>query len=312
MPVKKPRRPVIVFIIGPTAIGKTRLSIKLAGRIRGQIISADSMQVYKGMDILSQAPHVSQKKAVRHHLAGVLSPEKEYSAADFRQKAALIIDSLFKRKIRPIVVGGSGLYVKALVDGLFPSPPADPKFRKKMQVFISKYGPRRLHRKLSGIDPEAAAAVHPNDARRVIRALEIHRSTGRTMTELKKDTKGLKDIYRIKIFGLTRPRDGIYSDIESRIDGMFEDGAIDEVKRLRRKNLSKTAKAVLGFKEIAGYLDGKYDLETAKAMMKKNTRHFARRQLSWFRADRRIRWFDVSKMGEEGIIREIKRVYKGR
>ena len=298
-------RPLIIFIIGPTAIGKTRLSIRLAKRIHGQVISADSMQVYKGIDILSQAPDASERRAIKHYLTLTLSPEKEYSAADFRQKAAPLIASLIKRKITPIVVGGSGLYVKALADGLFPSPQADLKFRKKMRGFIARYGSAKLHERLSGIDRCAAAGIHPNDSRRIIRALEIHESTGRTMTELKSQTRGLKDIYRIKIFGLTRPREEVYSAIESRIDRMFGGAVLNEVKRLKKRRLSKTAKAVLGFKEIAGYLNGEYGLEAAKALMKKNTRHFAKRQFAWFRADKRIRWFDVGKMSAESIINKI-------
>jgi len=187
------------------------------------------------------------------------------------------------------------------------------KFRKKMQEFIARYGSAKLHARLSKIDGCAAAKIHPNDSRRIIRAFEIYHSTGRTMTELKKETKGgLKNIYRVKIFGITRPRDQIYSAIEARVDRMFDHGALDEVMRLKKRRLSKTAGTVLGFKEISGYLDGEYDLKAAKDLLKKNTRHFAKRQLAWFRADKRIRWFDVSKMGEEGIIREIIRVYKGR
>jgi tRNA dimethylallyltransferase len=298
-------KPLIIFIVGPTAIGKTRLSIKLARRIHGEIISADSMQVYKGMGILSQAPDASERRAIKHYLVESLSPGKEYSAADFKEKAAPLIASLIKRKTTPIVVGGSGLYVKAVVDGLFPTPSADMKFRKKMQAFISRYGSAKLHARLSKIDGCAAGNIHPNDSRRIMRALEIHDSTGRTMTELKKDTKGLKENFRIKIFGLTRPREEIYSAIESRIDGMFDLGVLNEVRKLKKRALSKTAGAVLGFKEIAGYLDGGYDLETAKAMMKKNTRHFAKRQLAWFRADKRIRWFDASKISEKEILRAI-------
>lgn len=311
MPVISRRKATIVFIIGPTAIGKTRLSIKLAKRIAGRIISADSMQIYKGMGTLSQAPNRSEQRAVTHDLVGLLSPAREYSVADFINKAGRIIDSLIKSKTMPIVVGGSGLYVKALVDGLFPSPQADMRFRKKMQKFISIYGSRKLHEKLSKIDPEAALKIHPNDARRIIRALEVHHSTGRTMTELKSLTKGIGNRYRIEIFGLTAPREEIYSAIDSRVDRMLEDGVIEEVKKLKKKKLSKTAKAVLGYKEICGYLDGEYDLETARDLMKRNTRRFAKRQLTWFRADNRIRWFDVSRMDEETVIRNIIKNCKG-
>ena len=296
----------VIFIVGPTAIGKTAFAIKLARHVRGEIVSADSMQIYKGMRRLSQAPGAAENRIARHHLAGSLDPKKEYSAAIFIKKASAIIESIIKRGNIPIVTGGSGLYVKSLIDGLFPSPNADLKFRRGMEKFAAKYGSRRLHSRLSKIDPVSAGAIHPNDIRRIIRALEIYISTGRTMTELKAiDQHGLKDRYRIKIFGLTRPREGIYSQIDMRVDKMFKAGVIEEVRALKRKRLSKTAREVLGFKEISGYLDGRYDKDAAKDMLKMNTRRFAKRQLTWFRADRRIRWFDVSRISEKVIIGKI-------
>src|SRR3989338_1026965 len=301
----------VIFIVGPTAVGKTALAIKLARAIGGEIISCDSMQVYRGMKILSQAPSLSERRAVTHHLVGALSPGREYSAAIFRQKANRLIKSIIRRKKIPIVVGGSGLYVKALVDGLFPTPAADAAFRKRMQNFVSRHGSERLHEKLSGIDPCAAAKIHQNDARRIIRALEIYDSTGRTMTEMKDRTRGLAGEYDIKTFGITKSRDGIYSDINRRVERMFGSGALDEVKRLRRRMpLSKTAKAALGFKEIAGYLDGEYDLNTAKELLKRNTRRFAKRQFTWFKADKRIRWLDLDRMRETDILRKMTREVK--
>ena len=301
--------PLIIFIVGPTAIGKTSLSLKIAKRLKGEIISSDSMQVYKGMDILSQAPRLSDSR-IKHHLVKIITPGKEYSAASFRKSAAKIITSIIRRGKTPIVVGGSGLYIKALVDGLFPSPPADEKFRKKMYNFASKYGNKELHKKLFKIDPQAAESIHPNDSRRIVRALELYNSTGRTMTELKKSTKGLKDLYDIRVFGLIAPRERIYANIDSRVDEMFDSGVIAEVRALKKRKLSKTAAAVLGFKEISGYLDGEYGLEEANSMMKMNTRRFAKRQLTWFKADKRIKWFDVSKTNGKDItikiVKEIK------
>jgi len=303
--MKKSRAPTVIFIVGPTAIGKTRLSIKLAPRINGEIISSDSMQVYKGLRTLSEAPAAAERKKARHYLAGILDPRKEYSVAAFRVRASRLIASIIKRRKVPIVVGGSGLYTKALIDGLFPSPKADLKFRSSMQKSILAHGAKILHERLARIDPQSAKTIHPNDARRIIRALEIYHSTGKTMTELKSQTRGLKDHYDIRIFGLTRPREQIYKDIEARVDRMFGGPALNEVKRLKRKRLSKTAKAVLGFKEIMGYLDGEYDLKAAKSILKRNTRRFAKRQLTWFRADSRIRWFDLARISEEAVVRKI-------
>ncbi|OGW85315.1 MAG: tRNA (adenosine(37)-N6)-dimethylallyltransferase MiaA [Omnitrophica bacterium RIFCSPLOWO2_01_FULL_45_10] len=301
----------VIFIVGPTAVGKTRLAVKLAAKIGGEIISCDSMQIYKGLRILSQAPTAKDKKSIRHHLVAVLGVGKEYNAASFRRRAVRIINSMIGRKAAvPIIVGGSGLYVKSLIDGLFPSPPADLKFRNRMRRFIINYGSEKPHKELSNIDPEAAKKIHPNDSRRIIRALEIYHATGHTPTEIKLKTKGIKDLYDIRIFGLMKPRELLYSDINTRVDRMFEDGALDEVKRLQRKRLSKTAKAILGFKEIKGLLNKKYGFDTAKDLLKKNTRRFAKRQIAWFKQDSRIAWFDVSKMIDEKIISRMIKNYQ--
>ncbi len=295
----------VLFIVGPTSIGKTALALKLARKIGAEIISCDSMQVYKGMDILSQSPGKSETKKIRYHLIRFLSPAKEYSAGSFRRRAASLVKDIIGRKNIPIIVGGTGLYMKGLVDGLFPTPKANLKFRQEMLDYASRYGNPRLYRKLEKIDPRSAGAIHPNNVRRVVRALEICHSTGRTMTELKKTTKGIADRYRIKIFGLTSSRENIYSGINDRVDRMFREGLISEVKRLSGKRLSATAKAALGLKEVLIFLKGGVDLEIAKDLMKQNTRRYAKRQLTWFRADHRIRWFDVEKMSGRRILDSI-------
>lgn len=280
----------VIFIVGPTAIGKTRVALNLAKKLKGEIISCDSMQVYKGINILSQVPTPQETKKIRYHLVRFLSPKDEFSAAQFIKRAGHLIEDIIRRDKIPIVAGGSGLYAKALIDGLFPSPEADLKFRKRMYDLAGRYGSKYLYKKLQKLDAQAAHLIHPNDTRRIVRALEIKHSTGKTMTELKKGTKGIADRYDIKIFGLTAPRDIIYSDINDRVDRMIAAGAVKEVKRVYKKRLSRTAKAMIGLKELSGFLNGEYDLETAKELMKRNTRRFAKRQLTWFRADKRIRW----------------------
>ena len=298
---------IVIFIVGPTAIGKTALALKLARRINGEIISCDSMQIYKGMDILSQSPGPIHTGKIRYHMVRFLNPAKEYNAASFRNRAAAFIDDIIKRKKVPIIAGGTGLYVKGLIDGLFPTPKADLKFRKNSYDYASRYGSIRLHKKLEDIDPESARLIHPNNIRRIVRALEICHSTGRTMTELKRDTKGIAGKYRIKIFGLKAPREEIYSNINARVEKMFASGVINEVKKLSKKKLSKTAKAVLGFKEILGFLKNEYSLDEAKELMKQNTRRFAKRQLTWFRADKRIRWINLSSLrGPKGFVALLK------
>jgi tRNA dimethylallyltransferase len=299
----------VIFIVGPTATGKTAIALKLAKKIKGEIISCDSMQVYKRMDILSQAPLAKETAAAPYHLIKVLSPAKEFSAAIFVKRAGRLIKDIIKRKRIPIIAGGTGLYVKALIDGLFPSPEADPVFRKKMYAYAQKYGSGYLYKKLQKADREAAGKMHRNDTRRIVRALEVLHSTGKTMTELKKNTKGILGIYDVRIFGLTARRDHMYSNINDRVDRMIKAGAVKEVYKLRKKDISKTARSVIGLKELAGYIDGEYGLEEATELMKRNTRRYAKRQLTWFRADKRIRWFDISSLRanevSEAILKEI-------
>ncbi len=306
-----PGRETVLFIVGPTAVGKTGLAVKLARRLNGEIVSCDSMQVYKAMPILSQAPCARDKKAVRHHLVGIVEPSGEYSVASFLKQATKAIESILKRGKQPIVVGGTGLYAKALIDGLFPSPEADLVFRKKMQEYAARYGNKKLYAKLVKIDPDAAVKIHPNDIRRVIRALEIYQATGKTMTELKLQTKGLSDKYSIKIFGLTRLREKLYKVIDGRVECMLAAGLVREVKRLKKRRLSKTAQAVLGFKEIDGYLKGEYSLADAAALLQMNTRRFAKRQFTWFKADKRVKWLDLGRLGQQKAVAKIVKQIKG-
>lgn len=303
--LKNPRKNAVIFIVGPTASGKTRLAVALAKKIKGEVISADSMQIYKGMDILSQSPSASERRGIRHHLISALDPKKEYSAASFMRLAGRTIKDIIRRGKVPIVAGGSGLYVRALTDGLFPSPKADRVFRRKMEKAVSKRGSPALHARLSKIDPQAASKIHPNDKRRIIRALELHHCTGKTMTELKAQTRGLSGKYDIKIFGLDMPRETLYSRINRRADKMIRQGALAEVKKLKEAKLSQTARAVLGFNELSGYIDGLYDLGTAVDALKTNTRHFAKRQLSWFRSDKRIKWIDITRANTGLVVRKI-------
>lgn len=293
-PAGRTLRETVIFIVGPTAAGKTAVAVKLARGLSGEIVSCDSMQVYKRMPVLSQAPSARERKAARHHLVSVIDPSKEYSVAHFVKSATAAIESILRRGKLPIVVGGTGLYSKALIDGLFPSPKADMAFRSKMQKYAGRYGSKKLYGKLVKTDPEAARSIHPNDTRRIIRALELYHATGRTMTELKVGTKGLKDRYDIRIFGITKPREELYEFVNKRVDRMMGLGALGEVKRLRKGGLSKTAGAALGLKELSSYLDGETGLGEAVEALKMNTRRFAKRQMTWFRADKRVCWLDVS------------------
>ena len=278
----------IIFLVGPTASGKTDLSISLAKKLNAEIISCDSMCVYKGMDILTSKPSKEDRKRIKHHLIDIISPDKEFSVSEYRKLALIAIEDILKRKKTPLFVGGSGLYVKSVVDGLFPSTKKDGKFRKKQYALTKRYGKLYLYKKLQRIDPETAKKIHPNDLRRVIRSLEIYHIEKKKPSELKKKTSGLR--YKVKLFGLKIDRDTLYKNIDKRADDMFEKGIIGEVKRLSKKKMSITSKSALGYSEVLRYLKGRYSLEEAKELLKKNTRHFAKRQMTWFRPDRRIIW----------------------
>ena len=278
----------IIFLIGPTASGKTNLSIALAKKFNAEIISCDSMCVYKGMDILTSKPSKEDRKKIKHHLIDIITPSKEFSVSEYRRLALIAIEDILKRKKTPFFVGGSGLYVKAIVDGLCPSTKKDEKFRKKQEHLAKRYGKFYLYKKLQKIDSKTAKKIHPNDLRRVIRSLEIYHVDKKKPSELKKKTSGLK--YKVKLFGIKMDRDILYKNIDKRVDEMFKEGIIDEVRRLSKKKISITSKSALGYREVLGYLKGKYSFEEAKELLKKNTRHFAKRQMTWFRPDKRIIW----------------------
>lgn len=284
----------VIFIVGPTAVGKSEVAVELAKKIKAEIISCDAMQVYKDMDIITQQPPKRLMNQVPHHLIGILRPDKNFSVADFRKMATAKIKGIHKRKKIPVVVGGSGLYVKGLLDGLFPSPPADEKLRNRLLGEEKTKGKGFLYERLKIIDPPTASRVHPNDLRRIIRALEIYKKTKTPVSVLKRYTKGLlTEGYNIEMLGLTMPREQLYKRADERVDEMFKAGLVEQVKNLDRYNLSKTAQGALGIKEIKDYLSGKYSLEDARYLLKRNTRRFVKKQLTWFRPDKRITWINI-------------------
>ena len=283
----------IIFLVGPTAVGKTAVSIYMAKRLNAEIISCDSMQVYKGMDIGTGKPKLFKQRQVPHYMIDAISPSRNFSVADFRKRAIGHIKMIEKKGKRILFVGGTGLYMKALVDGLFPSPPPDHALRNKLLKEEKTIGSGYLHRQLLKVDKASAKLLHPNDTRRIIRALEVYTNTGVPMSVLKKKTKGLKSEYKISLFCLNRDRKDIYSLIDTRVDYMFKQGLVAECKRLEKTRLSTTARKALGYREVFDYLAGKIGLNDTKELIKKNTRNFAKRQLSWFRNDERIIWIDI-------------------
>ena len=285
----------IIFLVGPTAVGKTAVSIYLAKMLNAEIISCDSMQVYKGMDIGTGKPGTLKQRQAKHHMIDVLSPTRNFSAADFRKRAIDCIKVIEKKNKKILFVGGTALYMKALIDGLFPSPPADRSLRNRFLKQEKIQGRGYLYKQLSKVDKNSAELLHPNDTRRIIRALEVYASTGISMSRLKKSTKGLKSEYNIRVFCLNRNRQELYNLVEARVDYMFKIGLLAECRRLKAKRLSITARQALGYREIFDYLDGRIDIKDAKELIKKNTRNFAKRQLSWFRNDERVEWIEIDK-----------------
>ena len=287
------KKPFVMFLVGPTASGKTATAIEIAKRIDGEIISADSMQVYRGMDILSAKPTSDEHKEVVHHLIDILEPSEEYSAAIFRQKALELIKQIISRKRIPLIVGGTGLYIKSLTKGLFSDNGKDNQLRKDLTQEAKHKGHEYLYSRLRQVDPKSAGKIHPNDIRRVIRALEVFEVSKRTISELKTEIQGLGELYDFKIFGLDRDRRELYQRIDQRIEKMFEVGFLNEVKELLAGELSSTAGQALGIKQIREYLDNKCTIDEAKELVKRDTRRFAKRQLTWFRADKDIIWIQA-------------------
>lgn len=287
-------KPIIVFILGPTGVGKSDLAVRFALKVGGEIISCDSMQIYKGMAIMSQQPNTELRRTIPHHLVGILSPSKEWNAAAFIEKAKGITGDIVRRGNIPIIAGGSTLYARAFIKGLFPSPPGNERLRKALYKKAKGEGKKVLYERLLKIDPIYASRIHPNDLRRIIRALEVYELTGKPISEKQSETKGIEDEFKILIFVLNRERQKLYKRIDERVEEMFAKGVVKEVKRLKKRKLSRTAKAALGYKEISDYTKGRCSLQEAKDFLKRNTRNYAKRQLTWFRKEHGAQWLTLS------------------
>ena len=297
-----------IFIVGPTSSGKSAVALGLAEKVDGEIISCDSMQIYRDMEIISQAPANEALSRIKHYLVGSIPPEEEYSAALFMEESEKAVVSIHSSGKTPIVVGGTGLYMKALVDGIFDSPGQDKDFRDILEKTAAEKGREHLYRELERADPLTAAKLHPNDVRRVIRALEVIEQTGRPMHEKKAEAMGIGEKYDCRTFGLDIPRGTLYARINATVDRMFEEGLVEEVRKLRERKLSMTAKKALGIKEISAFLDGEVSREESKEELKKNTRRYAKRQLTWFRGDKRVVWIDGDRAPDDvagEIVREM-------
>lgn len=286
------KKPLIV-LTGPTAVGKTKLSIELAKRVGGEIISADSMQVYKYMDIGSAKIRPEEMEEVPHYLIDVLDPAEEFHIVKFQEMAKAAMEKIYANGHIPILVGGTGFYIQAIVKDIdFTENEQNRQVREKWEQFAKEFGAERLHEMLQKIDPKSAKTIPPGNVKRVIRALEFYELSGKLISEHNEQQKEKESPYNFAYFVLNDHRELLYERIEQRIDEMLEEGLVDEVKNLKDKGFTRSMVSMqgLGYKEILDYLDGKLTLEEAVYILKRDTRHFAKRQLTWFRREPEVSW----------------------
>ena len=292
--MKKP----LIILTGPTAVGKTKVSIGLAKELNGEIISADSMQVYKYMDIGSAKIRPEEMQGIKHYLVDELEPDEEFNVVRFQQMAKKAMDEIYDKGKIPIVVGGTGFYIQALLYDIdFTENEEDTSYREELEQLASEKGAEYLHEMLQEIDSASAKSIHANNVKRVIRALEFYKQTGKKISEHNETERAKESPYDFCYFVLNDDRQLLYDRINSRIDIMLEEGLLDEVSALKNKGYTKDMVSMqgLGYKEILDYLNGECSLEEAIYILKRDTRHFAKRQLTWFRRERDVIWIDKNK-----------------
>ena len=285
----------LIVVVGPTASGKTALAIDLAKAVNGEIVSADSMQIYEGMDIATAKPLPEELAAVPHHLIGFVPVETPFSVADYAVLARTAINEIMNRGKTPILCGGTGLYVKAIIDNVQYSEtiPSDELLRERLRLFAEQKGNDALWKRLETIDPETARRIHPNNVGRVIRAIEVMEVSGRSIREHEADSRREPCPYHVIELGLRyQDREKLYQRINQRVDKMVAMGLPEEVKTAREKGLTATAAQAIGCKELYGWLDGDETLAEALERLKQSTRRYAKRQLTWFGADKRVLWIE--------------------
>lgn len=303
------KRPMVI-LAGPTAVGKTKLSIELAKRIQGEIISADSMQVYKYMDIGSAKIMPEEMEGVPHHLIDILEPGEEFNVVLFQQKCKECLEGIYERGHIPIVAGGTGFYIQALLRDIdFTENEDNREYRESLEQLAREKGPEVLHDMLSQVDPAAAKEIHANNVKRVIRALEFYKLTGTPISRHNEQERQKENVYNACYFVLNDLRERLYAGIDLRVDKMLEQGLVDEVSRLREMgcHLGMVSMQGLGYKEILNYLEGNCSLEEAVYLIKRDTRHFAKRQLTWFKREKDVIWVNKNELDydEEKILEYI-------
>lgn len=305
----------MIILAGPTAVGKTATSIRLAKAVGGEIISADSMQVYRHMDIGSAKIRPEEMEGVPHYLVDVLEPEEDFNVVRFQQMAKAAAEEIYARGRIPIAAGGTGFYIQALLYDIdFTENDGDSSFRRKLEKTAEEKGGEYLHSLLQEADPEAALQIHPHNIKRMIRALEFHHQTGGKISEHNETEREKESPYNFAYFVLTDDRSRLYDRIDRRVDLMMEEGLLDEVRFLKERGVRRDSTAMqgLGYKELYAFLDGEYPLEEAVRIIKRDTRHFAKRQLTWFKRERDVIWADKSVIGQDDdavidfILKELK------
>ena len=304
-------KPKIIVICGPTASGKTALSISLAKKIDGEIISADSMQIYVDMNIGTAKPTLQEREGVAHYLLDCVSPEARYSVADFKRDATDAIKKILSKKKTPIVVGGTGLYIDSLIYGIdYNEMQFDSAYRSQLDKIADENGLEYLYDMACKIDEDAMKKISRNDKKRICRVLEIYKSTGKTKTQLESESRKKELEYDFRVFALDMDRQMLYDRINRRVDLMIESGLIDEVRQLIQKyHTMPTAMQGLGYKEVVQYFDNIYSKEEMIEKIKQESRRYAKRQLTWFRRNKSIVWLDATKEAEENtkiILEEIR------
>lgn len=299
----------VVVIVGPTGIGKTKLSIELAKKINGEIVSADSMQIYKKMNIGTAKPTEEEKQGIPHYMMDIIDMEENFSVAQYQSMAFGYIEKILKDGKVPIVVGGTGLYINSIVDEIVYSEiEENSAYREQLENIAREKGNKYLHDELKIKDPKAAQRIEVNDLKRIIRALEVYEMTGKTITEQQENSKPKTKKYNYIVIGLKTDREIIYDRINKRVDQMFEQGLIEEAKEiLKLTDDNNTSHQAIGYKELAKYFEGKESLEEAKENIKKESRHYAKRQFTWFNRNEKIIWLD-SEAGLDKNIEIIKRI----
>jgi len=297
----------VITIVGPTCSGKTYLSLIIAKKINSEIISADSRQIFKYLNIGTAKPSAFELKSVKHHFINKINPDEYYNVSMFETEALKIIAALFKKEKTPIVVGGSGLYIKALIDGIFDAPDLDFNLREKLIKLHRQKGNEFLYNKLKKVDPSAASNMLPQNWKRVMRALEVFYNSGVSIVKLQKSSSRKSKVKFVQ-YGLKWERDLLYLMIEKRVDKMIMNGLVKEVKNLLNKGYSPELNSLntVGYKEIIAYLKKEISLERSIELIKRNTRRFAKRQMTWFNADKRIKWHQIKSMSDlDNLAEEI-------